>query len=505
MKINELIRILFKPGLRLSHRIVTASAWTVIIRVSGRLLSFVRIIILARLLSPTAFGLVGVGLLGIDLITTLSVTGFKSALVQKKGDIRDYLDTAWVTAIVRSLFLALILYFCALPIANFFGSPSARPIVQVMASLIFINGFTNTGIIYLRKELEVQKQFVYEMSQIVADLAVSIPAAFILRNEWALVLGAVASNITGVAVSFIIHPYRPHFRFDLQKARTLYNFGKWVTVSSWIDYINSRGDSIFIGRLIGVEGLGLYQMARRIADIISTEIAFGISNVIFPAYSKLQNNIPRIRQGFLMSLETLGSVVLPLGVAISMLAPIFTPVIFGEQWLKAVPTMQVMGIAASISCLSYVGRSLFYGIGRPELAFYMTLIQTAVTFALFFPFYQLFDLPGGALAVLFGAISPYPLFIARSMKLLEIKPLPLLRTIIAPLAISLVVLAVSAISIRYILIPNAIIHLIVITAILGVFTVGVTFLLWRRFTIGPLQVISLLRRQPVIPTEQPVN
>jgi O-antigen/teichoic acid export membrane protein len=464
-----------------------------VMRISGRGLSFVRIIVLARILTPEAFGLVGVGLLGVDLVTALTSTGFNSALIQKKGNIHDYLDTSWVMAILRGLFMGGVLFFCAPLIARFFGSPEARPIVQVMASLVFIDGFTNSGIIYLNKELEIQKQFAWGMSQTLTDLAVTIPAAIILRSPWALVYGAIAANIVGLIMSYVIHPYRPHFRFELQKAKTLFNFGKWLTLSSWVNYLSSKGDSLFIGRLLGAEGLGLYQMARRVSDIYSLEIYIGTMNVIFPAYSKIQNNIPKLRQAFLMSMETMASLVFPLGAAIYMLAPSFTPVIFGKQWMAAVPAMQVIGIAAAFGCLISIGNSLFYGLGRPSLSFQMTLISTAVMIGLFFPLYRAFGLAGGALAVLIGNLSPFPLLIFRSMKLLEIKTQQLLRIIVAPLAISLAILIVSAIALKYVTIQSDIFQLVVIFIAVGTSTVGISFALWKLFKLGPFQIITMLK------------
>jgi lipopolysaccharide exporter len=495
MKFNELFHFLLKPGARLSQRIITASFWAMTTRVSARGLSFIRIIILARILTPEAFGLVGVGLLGIDLVMTLTNTGFNTALIQKKGNIKDYLDTAWIMAILRGLVMGGVLFFCAPLIAQFFGSPEARPIVQVMASLVFIDGFTNPGIIYLVKELEIQKQFIYNMSQALTDLAVTIPAAIILRSPWAIVYGAIAGNIVGLIVSFFIHPYRPRFRFDLQKAKTLFNFGKWLTVSSWVNYAKGRGDIIFVGRLLGVGGLGLYQIARRISDTYSLDIVTSTFNVVFPAYSKIQDNIPKLREAFLLSMETMASVVFPLGVAIYMLAPSFTPIIFGPQWIEAVPAMKIIAIAAGFSCVISVGQSLFYSLGRPSLVFYMTAISTVVMLGLFYPLYQLFGLSGAAIAVLVGNISPFPILIYTSMKSLEIKPRQFLLIIIAPLVISLAIMVTSFLAVKYVNIQSGLAQLIVIFIIVALFTLGITILLWRKFTLGPLQIIDFARRK----------
>jgi O-antigen/teichoic acid export membrane protein len=322
-------------------------------------------------------------------------------------------------------------------------------------------------------------------------LAVTIPLAFILRSPWALVYGAIASNIAGLIGSFIIQPYRPRFSFNLQKAKTLFKFGKWLTLSSWVNYISSRGDSIFIGRLLGVEGLGIYQMAHRISDIYSLEISVSIMNVLFPAYSKAQDNITKLREAFLLSMEIMASIVFPLGVTIYLLAPVFTPVIFGQQWIAAITPMGIFGIAAAFGCLLSLGKSLFYGLGRPSLSFYITIISTAVMFGLFWPLYKLFGLTGGAIAVLFGSISPFPLFIYQSMKHLEINVRQILGMALAPLVITLIIIIVSAFASRYISIQSDMVQLIVICIAVGSASIAAAYALWKWFKIGPFRVIAL--------------
>lgn len=493
MKITQKLKSLITPGQRLSQRVIFASFWILASRVFGRGMGVVRIIVLARLLSPEAFGLVAVGLLAIDLVYSFTRTGFSDSLIQQKGDIREYLDTAWVMNVLRSVVLAGILFGAAPLLASFFDAPGARSIVQVMAALVLIQGLNNPGIVYLTKELEIHKRFVLEMSQTLADLSVSITAAVILRNAWALVFGAFASNIVGLIVSYLVQPYRPHFRFDWSKAKTMFHFGKWLTINSWTSYLAQKGDSIIVGRMMGTVSLGLYQMARRVSDLFSQDIILSTMDLAFPAYSKLQDNIPRLRQAFLLSLETMASVVFPVGVAIFLLAPDFTPVILGQQWVPTIPAMRVLGIAAAFQCMLATGRSLFYGLRRPVLDFGMTEIATVVMFALFYPLIKRFGLEGAALAVLIGYVSALPFFVWRSVRLLHIGPRDFLRVALAPLAIVLL-MVVGIIAVEQIPSQVNLPHLIILCVVVGVIFVGMSFILWKAFKSGPFQILGLMKR-----------
>jgi len=493
MKISQKLKSLTTPGQKLSQRVLFAGFWMVISRVFGRGLGVVRIIVLARLLAPEAFGLVAVSLLAIDLAYAFTRTGFSSSLIQQKGDIHGYLDTAWVINLSRNVLLAGILFGGAPLIAGFFDAPEARSIVQVMSALVLIQGLNNPGLVYLSKELEIQKSFLLEISQVVADLIVSITAAIILRNAWALVFGALAGNVTGLIVSYLVHPYRPHLRFEWSKAKTMLHFGKWLTINSWFSYLSHKGDSIVIGRVMGTVGLGFYQMARRVTDLFSQDIITGTMEVAFPAYSKLQDNIPKLREAFLLSLETLASLVIPIGTAIYLLAPDFTPVILGEQWIPAIPAMRILGFAGAIQCLLATGGSLFLSVGRPSLNFGMNQISTVVIFALLFPLINRLGLEGAAIAVLVGYACAVPFFVWRLTGLLKIKPRDYLRILMTPTAISLalvaVILAVKQIPSRVDL-P----HLILLLGVVGIVFIGISVIFWKTFKAGPLQIIGLIKR-----------
>jgi lipopolysaccharide exporter len=494
MNITQKIKTLITPSQKLSQRVIFAGFWSVASRVCARGLGVVRIIVLARLLAPEAFGLVAVGLLAIDMMYAFTSTGFTLALIQRKGDIRDYLNTAWVMNVLRGLVIAGILFGGAPLIASFFDAPEAYTIVQVMAALVLIQGFNNPGLVYLGKELEIHKSFLLEITQVFADLTVSIIAAIILRSAWALVFGAIASNVTYLLVSYLIHPYRPRLKFDFSKAKTMFNFGKWLTINSWFNYLSQRGDSIIIGRMMGTVSLGFYQIARRVSELFSQDIITSNMDVTFPAYSKLQDNIPKLRQAFLLSLETLASLVFPLSVAIFLLAPDFTPVILGEKWIPAIPAMRILGIAAAFQCILSIGKSMFYSVGRPALGFGMNQINMVVMFALFYPLIKLYGLEGAAMAALIGSVSALPFLVWRLTQLLKIKARDYLHVTLSPIAIILI-MVVGIIAIKQIPSQTDLPHLILLLSVVVIIFIGMSILLWKAFKSGPLQIIGLIQQR----------
>ena len=229
--------MLMRPGNSLTQRVVHAGFWALGLRITLRVLGTIRIIVLARLLAPADFGLMGIAMIMMAMLETFTETGFWAALVQRRGDIRPYLDTAWTVQVVRGLLTAGLLALAAPLLAAFFDAPGAITIIRVMAIVAFIKGLNNIGIVYFHKDLEFQKRFLFEVANVIPQVAVGIGLAIALQSVWALVFGSLAGALTGMVASYVLHPYRPRLRLEWTKARELYGFGKWVFTHNILIYL----------------------------------------------------------------------------------------------------------------------------------------------------------------------------------------------------------------------------------------------------------------------------
>lgn len=383
----------------LSQRVVQAGFWVFALRIVDRLFSLTRTIVLARVLSPDDFGLFGIALLALSALETFTQTGFQAALIQRKGDVRSYLDTAWTVQAIRGVVLAIILFGIAPYVAIFFGEPNAAPLLRVLGLSMVFQGLTNVGVVFFQKELEFHKQFIYMFSGTLADFGVAIPAALILHNAWALIFGLLAGNLVRMISSYFVHPYRPRFRLERVKARELYTFGKWILGSSILVFFLTQGDDILVGKLLGATMLGFYQMAYRISNLPATEITHVISQVTFPAYSKLQDNPVGLREAYLKTLQLTAFISIPLAGGIFILAPEFTKIFLGEQWMPIVPAMQVLVIGGAIRSIGATMGPIFQGIGRPDILTKSMLVQLFILAVGIYPLTSKLNITGASIAV----------------------------------------------------------------------------------------------------------
>ncbi len=430
----------------LSKRVVRGGIWVFALRITNRGLGFIRTIILARLLAPHDFGLLGIAMLAIATLETFSQTGFQAALIQKKENIESYLDTAWTVSAIRGIVLFLILFFSAPVVAKFFNSPQATLVIRVIAISTLLSGFRNIGILFFQKELEFNKQFVYEFSATIVDLTVAISLAFILRNVWALVWGGLAANFVRLFMSYIIQPYRPRIRFEKEKFQDLFGFGRWVLGSSILIFLITQGDDIFVGKMLGVTALGLYQMAYLISNLPATEITHVISQVTFPAYSKLQDDLPKLREAYLKVLQLTAFISIPLAGGIFVLAPEFTKIFLGNKWMPMVPAIQVLVLAGLIRSIAATTGPIFHGVGKPKIDTIWQIIRLIVLIALIYPFTMRWGILGTSITVLFSILVSTLGFSFRVIRITKCGVQNFGKMIILPLSNAMVMVSIILIS-----------------------------------------------------------
>ncbi|MCD6393330.1 MAG: oligosaccharide flippase family protein, partial [Planctomycetes bacterium] len=174
----------------------------------------------------------------------------------------------------------------------------AALVVQVMAISVLLAGFGNIGTFYFTKELEFNKRVILEISTQLVSTIVTIVLAFVYRNVWALVFGRLAGVVCGLTLSYVMHPYRPRLSFDMSRAKELWGFGKHMFGISILKYFCINGDDLFLGKMLGMTVLGYYQKAFQVGNMVATEIGNKVSMVAFPAYSKLQDNVAKLRSGY---------------------------------------------------------------------------------------------------------------------------------------------------------------------------------------------------------------
>jgi O-antigen/teichoic acid export membrane protein len=449
----------------LTMKVAKGGLWISSIRISYQLLSFIRTLIIARFLSPADFGLMGVALLSISLLYTLSETGIAAALVQKKDDISEYLDTAWLIGIVRGFIIFSALFCTADFFAKFFNNPQVAPILKVIAFSPLILSFNSPKTAYFQKDFQFNKQFICEFSATLVDVAISIIIALKFRNVWSLVIGYVAGNVTRLVVSYIVLPYVPRFRFVITQAKELFHFGKWIFGNSILSYFNNYGCDVIIGRILGLVNLGFYQMAYRISNIPASETSYMLSRLTFPAYSKIQGDLPRVRNAYLKVLKVVTFFSFPIAGFIFVLGNDFTRLYLGQKWIPIIAIMQILSIGGFIRSIGATFGPVFLGLGKPKILTKFMLLQLILLVFFIYQFSTKWGLTGIAFAVVLTMFITNLMILILVMRTLSLDPKNFLKVLFS--SFINMILATSVVSIIKIYMPLSNVLKLFIVSIVG--------------------------------------
>jgi O-antigen/teichoic acid export membrane protein len=380
-------------------RVLRAGTWVVFGTAGQMILQIVRQIFLARLLSPEAFGLMGLVLIATRALELFTAMGIGASLIHRQERVEDARNTAFTMQMLRGLILAIIILPVAPFAARFYSEPLLRDLMFVIAFVFVLDGATNINLVLLQKKLDFRTLTTYEMLVAVCGSVSVISLAFAFRSVWAMVIGNVVTAAVRVVLSYWLVPGLPTFRFDKQLAGEIFRYGRYITGFTVLAFFTSEIDNLFVGKLLGTEQLGLYTMAFILGNLPATAIAKTAAQVIFPAYSMLQNDPEALRRAYLTVLRTVAGMSIPAAAGLALLAPDVIHVVYGPKWIGASASLRILAILGAGRAIGILGGYLFNAVGRPNVPFYMNAAKLSIILLTIYPLTVAYGIEGAAVSV----------------------------------------------------------------------------------------------------------
>lgn len=393
-------------------------SWLTSVRVITRALSFAKTLVVARLLTPSQFGLFGIATLVLAFIEVMTETGVNIFLVQQKDNINKYLGTALSVSIIRGTCIALLIVVAAPFVASFFDAPSASTILYTMALVPFLRGFINPAVVRFQKDLLFHKEFILRTCVIVVEIITTIALLFVFKKPIALVWGILVGVATEVALSYLLISPRPMVAWNNEYFKKLFHTGKWITTAGIFNYGFERGDDIFVGRILGTGALGAYDMAYRISLLPITELVDMVTRVVFPVYVRISGDYARLKRAYFRTIGVVAAIVTPFGIGVFIFAEQIVRLLLGNAWEAAIPVLQVLAILSVVRAVSLSVEALLLALKLQKQVTVTTIVAFGVMAALIFPLISMYGLTGAALAALFGYIASVPFIVYYSLNAL---------------------------------------------------------------------------------------
>ncbi len=351
------------------------SVWMIAMRWVIRGIGFVSTLILARLLDPSDFGIIAMASVVVGFTDAVSSLGVDMALIQNTKATRRDFDTAWTVRLIQGVIVAALLVAAAPFAAKYFAEPRVEPVIWALAAGYVVLNAENIGVVAFRRELDFARDFRFMVSKRLITFVVVIAAAWWLRSFWALVIGMVAGNVLGFALSFMMHPYRP--RFGLAGWSKLWAFSQWMLIRNIGIYAVARSDQFIVGGLAGTRAMGLYSVASEISQLPTSELVAPMDRALFPAFALLQEHPSRMRSAYLRVLQLVALVVIPLGLGLCATAHDAILVLLGPKWTDMTPIIAILAIVGIVSALRYTASSVLTATGDTRAIAALVWIQLA--------------------------------------------------------------------------------------------------------------------------------
>lgn len=394
-----------------SKSTIIGISWMSAFRIFSRLIAFIRMVILARLLVPSQFGIFGIASLLLALLEILTETGINIFLVQGKDDIKEYVNDAWFVSIIRGALIAIFILLTASFIVTFFKIPQSLGLIYLISMVPLIRGFINPSVVRFQKELQFGREFYFRTVIFSLDSLVAIIVSLITHNAIGLVFGLIAGATLEVILSLVLIKPVPVLKFNWQKISKIFHKGKWVTLYGILNYAASKGDNIVVGRLVGAGGLGIYQMGYTLATLPVSEIADVSNRVTFPVYSMISEDRQRLIRGFKKAMLLVCAASVLIGLVIFFFPKDLFILIFGQKWGSTISILKPLAIFGVVRAISGTTTSLFLGVGKQNYVAGMTLLRLAVLAITVVPLTVSYGIVGASYSVLLSGISEIPIAI----------------------------------------------------------------------------------------------
>src|SRR5689334_22035005 len=283
-----------KPARSVHRHMLGGSVWAIALRWSVRLTGLVSTIILARLLTPSDYGVVAIATLIVGTIEVFTQTGQYNVIIRHPSPTREHYDSAWTVSLLLGIGLGFIVLASAPLAAVYFHEPRSTPIVAILAFRTMLTGTQNIGVVNFRRHLQFHKQFQFSVYPTLISFVLTIASAIILRNYWALVIGIMSQYVCIVVLSYVMEPFRP--RFSLSRVGEIWSFSFWTMIRSVGVYLNSQVDKVAIGGFAGAAAMGHYDVGRDVATSPTQELINPMVATLLPVMATVQGDHEKRRE-----------------------------------------------------------------------------------------------------------------------------------------------------------------------------------------------------------------
>ena len=363
----------------MKQKVAKGVFWKLLENGGAQGIQFVIAILLARMLTPAEYGVVGIIMIFITIANVFVQSGFGTALVQKKqADEMDFSSVCYFE-IVLAVGMYGILYLAAPIIASYYEIGELRAIVRVLAVVLFPGAVISVQTAYVSRKMEFRGLFLSTLAASVISGAVSIWMAYKGYGVWAMVGQQVMYYGALMMALFLTVSWKPARMYSMERVREMFGFGWKLLCASLLDTIFNNLYGLLIGKIYNEELLGSYNRGEQFPKLIATDLGMAIQAVLLPAFSSRQEDVVRVRQMVRQAIRLSSFVTLPMLLGMFAVADTMVEVLLGEKWLICVPFLRIMCISYCFWPIHITNLQAINAMGRSDIFLRLELVKKGLS------------------------------------------------------------------------------------------------------------------------------
>lgn len=388
-----------KASKGLSHQMLSGVFWSAVDRFGQNSVRFCIQIFLARLLTPEQFGLVAMVSVFILIAKGVTDAGFSQAIIQRKDLTQEDLSTVFFFNLGLSFVILLLVCLIAPYIARFYSQPELTSILRTISIVIVFDALGRIHLSQMSKGLQFRKLVKVTAIPAILSGVIAIFLAAAGWGVWALVMQMlVQSGFYSICLWFA-SPFRPSPAFSFSSLNTLFSYGSKLAIAGFLNTVFKNIFTLVIGRVFGSADVGFYNRAVGFKELASQNLSSIVGRVTFPVYAKIQDDLPRLRRGFLRSISVLAIIFFPLMGLLSGVSESFIVFIIGEKWAPSAGYLSVLCIVGASYPIHVANLNLLKALGLSGLFLKLEVIKKILIISVIFITFRF-----GILAMIWGQV-----------------------------------------------------------------------------------------------------
>jgi O-antigen/teichoic acid export membrane protein len=352
--------------------------WSVISYSVTKVAGFASSIVLARLLMPEHFGLIGMVNTVLGLVQMFGNCGIGFALIHQRKDVKEYANTTYWLDIAAGVILLVAANACVPLAINYYSEPAIRYLLVVSSINFIISPLGGTMSALMARDLRFKDNARINLAGGIITSALTIAMALCGAGVWSFVFPTIVSNIAIVIMRWRACSWRPSIRVKWSLSKKLIGFGWKMFAAQIFEYINQNADYILIGRMLGGKQLGLYVFAYNLGIWVVQNVSTTIGSIAFPTFASVQNEPEHAKKLFLKLIRMIALIGFPIVALQWAMAPLYIGTIYGQKWLPSVFAFQLIAVYGIGRAVCQPGGTLISAVGRPDINLKISACATPI-------------------------------------------------------------------------------------------------------------------------------